>query len=784
MKTTVLAIAVATLMHGVAPAAEQPVNVWTPLGDGTFELPKAGYPDMTGPALCWLPDRDFGVIAPTLGHNERNTPGVRKISFDTPQWTFTPGTIPDGLVPNPMGSPKAYVYLPELKKLLFLKQEWSHSKKRGHPVAGWLMDPVDATWEPISDPLSMSDASGDFNPSPGKDGLRLPVWGTLCYDAHRREAVAFGGGGIWGRVGAQKEPVSPGAWIFDETAKRVRRLLPEDQGIVEARRWFPGHAGTWLFSETEKTWRALEQPLSQQPAARILPGMAYDANANKIVLFGGDDLARCLNDTWLYDSASRTWERIETATAPVARAGHAMVYVPGQKAVLLAGGYAGGWKPLRDVWVFETEKGEWSQLDIDLPAPAAYADADYDPKRGLVVLASYPNTRRNQAVPVFTLKLDLASIGRLQPEPTDPLMVYHSKANRRPVPLPHEWLQGEGAPEDPNKVRAELKALPANEWKHLKPPHVARERNWGSYVYDVRTHRAYAWGGGHSAYAGAEISEFHLLLNRWRDMDDPTNYNPIWLHGMVGGPPGVSFGGWSLLPSHARKSYGVDPLSDSVITFAGDVYSARHHRFIGNIGECPGQYGFATQVAFVTAPHGLYAYSAGRGGGRLVRADWAGGGWEDIAEGGPTKHHENNFLVHDSKRDRLLYFYREGAHIWAFDFATRTWTEEMPSGPTPPRIFGDATYVPTLDAVLMVFSDTKDEPEKLYIYKCDERAWHTAPSAGDAFAGANRTGRDWSPHYDPELGLVVRVTPSGFNQWINVHVMRLDPANLELTAWK
>ena len=58
-------------------------------------------------------------------------------------------------------------------------------------------------------------------------------------------------------------------------------------------------------------------------------------------------------------------------------------------------------------------------------------------------------------------------------------------------------------------------------------------------------------------------------------MADPTTYNPIWLHGMVGGPPGVCFGGWSLLPSHARKSYGVDPLSDTVVNFVGDVFLAQ-----------------------------------------------------------------------------------------------------------------------------------------------------------------------------------------------------------------
>ena len=776
-------LAVAAL---AASAAEPPVNTWTPLGDGTYPPPKGSWPDMIGPALCWIADRDMGLVAPILTETEGKTePGYRKISFEDPKWSFVPGKIP--AVPDMWDSPKGYAYLPGLKKVLFVKQEWWWSPKK-QATAGWLMDPADASWEPLVSPLSMSDRFADYNSAPSaagpavesaqKDGLRLPIWGAMAFDAHNKEAVSFGGGGVWGRVGKEKEKVAAGDWIFDEAAKRVRRLTADDGGkITEARKWYPGHCGTWLFPEAEKKWRALEQPLGQQPSGRILPGMAYDAGEKKIVLFGGDDLARCLGDTWVYDCQTRTWNEAKPKVAPTARAGHALVYVPGQKVILLAGGYAGGWVPLKDVWVFQTAKGEWTCLALDLPAPAVHASADYDPKRGLVVMAAYPGTRGNGKIPVLTLKLDVAAAAKAQPEPADPKSVYHCKAGGKGgADLPDEWLAGAAAPEDPAKIRAELKALPANVWKQLKPPKSVRERSWGWYPYDIRTHRAFAWGGGHTAYPGAEISEYDVLTNRWRGMADPTNYNPVWLHGMVSGPPGVSFGGWSLLPTHARKSYGVDPLSDSLVTYVGDVYSLKHHMFVGNIGICPGNYNASTQVAFVTAPHGLYGYSTGL----LARADCKGGHWEEIAKGGPPSHDEHCFLVYDSKRDRLVYFY-PNAKVWVFDFAAKAWSEEKPEGKTPPSAFGDGTYVPEFDAVLLVFAEGKDGPEKLYFYKCAEKKWYTAPSEGDKFAGVHNGPRDWSPHYDPEMGLVVRVTPTGFKTWLNIHVMRLDPAGLKLS---
>lgn len=791
MKNAVLVLLAAALC--VAASAAEPsaplANVWTSLGDGSYPPPKGNWPNMTGPALCWIADRDFGLVAPILTEMEGKTePGYRRISFAEPQWSFVPGKIT--AVPDMWDSPKGYVYLPGLKKVLFVKQEWRWSSKK-QATAGWLMDPADASWEPLVDQLSMSDRAIDFNTavigggpaneSSQQAGLRLPIWGTVCYDAHNKEAVSFGGGGVWGRVGKDKEKVVAGDWIFDEPAKRIRRLTADD-GVrpAEARKWFPGQCGTWLFAEADKRWRALEQPLGQQPSARILPGMAYDADAKKIVLFGGDDLARCLGDTWVYDCARRVWSKVEAGDAPQARAAHAMVYVPDQKVVLLAGGYSGGWKPLRDVWAFSTAKGEWTKLALDLPAPAGHASADFDPKRGLVVMAAYPGTRGNKSIPVLTLKLDLADAGKELPgQPADPRSAYHCKVaggGKSGTELPDEWLVGDAAAEDQAKVRAELKALPANTWRQLKPPKTVRERNWGWYPYDVRTHRAFAWGGGHSAYPGAEISEYDLLSNRWRGMADPTNYNPVWLHGMVSGPPGVSFGGWSLLPTHARKSYGVDPLSDHLITYVGDLYSIKHHMYVGNIGICPGKYGVSSQVAFVTAPHGLYAYSAGL----LARADVKAGRWEEFARGGPG-HDEHCFLVHDSKRDRLLHFRSDGKAVWAFDFATKSWAEEQPAGKVPPAVYGDAAYVPAMDAILTVFATAKEGPEMLWFYKCAERKWYTAPSTGDKFAGVHAGPRDWSPHWDPELGVVVRITPTGFGAWLNVHVMRLEPAALKLT---
>lgn len=764
-------------------AADPAPNTWAPLNDGSYPAAKGNWPSLTGPAFLWIADRDMGLVAPTLTETEGTSePGYRKVTFEKPKWEFVPGKIP--AVPDIIDSPKGYVYLPGLKRILFVKQEWWWSSKK-EPTAGWLLDPAGAVWEPLPSTLSMSDRFEDFNPASStglpvpvgeaanKSGKRLPVWGTVCYDALNKEAVSFGGGGVWGRVGTDKEAVKPGDWIFDEAAKRVRRLTPDDGKVASARRWFPAHCGTWAFAEADKTWKAIGQPLSQQPSARILPGMAYDAGEKKIVLFGGDDLMKCFGDTWVYDCATRAWSQVKPPTAPPARAGHALVYVPDQKVVLLIGGYAANWQPLKDVWAFNTAKAEWTRLGLDLAAPAGHASADYDPKRKLVVLAAYPAARGNSKMPVYSLKLDLAAAPRAAPEPkSDPRLDYHCKGKGWGEKLPDEYLTGNLAAVD---VKAGLRAVaaqPANTWVLRKPPYVPPGRDWGSNVYDPRTHRGYAWGGGHSTYPGADVIEYDVGLDRWVGMADAPNFNPVWLHGMVAGPPGVSAGGWSLLPTHSRKSYGIDIASNSLVTYIGDVYDLKHRMFVTNIGICPGKYGVASQVSFCSAPHGLYAYSTGL----LMKANVAAGKWDEVAAGGP-KHDEHGHLCHDSKRNRLIYFERDTAKVWAFDFASKKWSEEQVQGKAPAKAHGDSTYIPELDAALLVCAEDKNAPEKMFFYKLEERKWYSVPCTGDKFQLSNTTGRDFSPIYDPDLKAVVRIKNCSR---MEVMVLRLDLSSLKL----
>ncbi|MCQ6463572.1 hypothetical protein NPN16_24710, partial [Vibrio parahaemolyticus] len=74
--------------------------------------------------------------------------------------------------------------------------------------------------------------------------------------------------------------------------------------------------------------------------------------------------------------------------------------------------------------------------------------------------------------------------------------------------------------------------------------------------------------------------------------------------------------------------------------------------------------------------------------------------------------------------------------------------------------YADSTYIPEMDAVLLIFAEPtgdgqgSDAPEKLYFCRLDERRWYTAPYKGDRFQYYRPSPRNYSPHYDQALKVV------------------------------
>ncbi len=115
-------------------------------------------------------------------------------------------------------------------------------------------------------------------------------------------------------------------------------------------------------------------PVGESPPARSEHGAAYDTTNGLLVLFGGWDKANVtFNDTWTYDAALNTWNKVTLAgKLPPARAQHQMVYDPAGGKVILFGGISkANGTQLKDIWSYDPTAKVWTELKPTGTGPSA-----------------------------------------------------------------------------------------------------------------------------------------------------------------------------------------------------------------------------------------------------------------------------------------------------------------------------------------------------------------------------------------------------------------------------
>lgn len=117
----------------------------------------------------------------------------------------------------------------------------------------------------------------------------------------------------------------------------------------------------------QTSWLAATPPT--MPSARHLHAMAQDPGRDRVVMFGGRDLA-ALGDTWEWDGAD--WIRASTA-APPARSEHAMAYCGGSARIVMFGGKDTASLPLADTW--EWDGRAWAQRTLAVSPAARFGHA-------------------------------------------------------------------------------------------------------------------------------------------------------------------------------------------------------------------------------------------------------------------------------------------------------------------------------------------------------------------------------------------------------------------------
>ncbi|MGA1872394.1 MAG: Kelch repeat-containing protein, partial [Thermoplasmatota archaeon] len=113
---------------------------------------------------------------------------------------------------------------------------------------------------------------------------------------------------------------------------------------------------TWLFNISTNTWEMVNSINS--PSNRSEHNMAYIDGTDKVVLFGGqfkESSSIQFDDTWIFDLSERSWTEIFPTQSPTANFAHAMATIIGTDRVLMYGGFFNGY----DTWIFDLSASSW-----------------------------------------------------------------------------------------------------------------------------------------------------------------------------------------------------------------------------------------------------------------------------------------------------------------------------------------------------------------------------------------------------------------------------------------
>ena len=584
------------------------------------------------------------------------------------------------------------------------------------------------------------------NPEMELGGVLL--WSSLCYDRQHKQFVLFGGGNI---------------------------LSPR------------GDPGTWTYTPATNEWKQLD--LTVQPPQRANSRLAYDPVHRKIVLFGGDQLDQLIADTWTFDLAAQTWTQARPRKSPSPRAGHALLWLPKSKKVLLLGGYtytsAIGYverlyQPLTlEAWVYDVAATEWQLITrfdpksspespAPTPLPAAVSDDD-------LVLALSKGTWLAQ---IDATKTDAAG--------TDEYGAAPGTTVRREGPHDPAWFQQDVAEAEPAKVDAELRALPANRFVSRPTPKLPRPNmDWGSAVLAPELDLIIRFSGGHSAYSGTAPQVYHIKTDRYSvpfAAEYPLEY--VYSNDQVRGE--WSFKGNPWMTGHTYKSTGYDPHLKSLV-FAPHDYTYFFDPIAGRWSRSPEKNPYRADFYNVTVcatPQGAVVWADRRTGGDGVwRLDAASRTWRELPVTGdklPNKSPDQHGLAFDSKRNRLLFFSnvdKNKGDVLAYDMQSTEarWLESRGRNhaAVPSR---ETVYLPEHDLVLLA-ARTRINDQSLWLaYDCAANAWKALELPGDDPIGKGTSAGAFHNSvgmmYDPNRKLVWFV-----GQNSHVTTLKLDPAS-------
>ncbi len=490
----------------------------------------------------------------------------------------------------------------------------------------------------------------------------------------------------------------------------------------------------------------LAEAFGNEPAPRALSPLVYESKTKVFVLLGGDHLDYLTNDTWTFNPAEKKWTLHHPKTAPPPRANHTLK-ANGDGTITLSGGYTytsnmdylgGQYRDIGD--------GDWT---YDIAA---------DTWKGNIAGVA-PDSRTYRT-------------GKFHPD-----------------------FYIEGPKPDSGAFQKQLEELPPNTWLSTKPPHLPRlNRDWGTAILDPDRDLILRWSGGHSAHGGTDVLHYHIATNRW-ELPYPVEFPLGQLYTNTEYPDGFNFNRRPWITGHTYQNYGYGPHLKKML-FTGRP----NHCYIydPDVADWTGRFakpkGMSYNSCFYTltvcpTPHGLMCWTEQ---GKVFHFDKEKMDWLERPLNGvklPGAVVDNSTVVHDSKRDRLL-FVRKGygdkakfdGEIHALDLKTGTVSALAPQGkeaaaaiPYLCQLRYDAEH--DLLLVGATLPPGEDGLRRTPAYDCAGNRWVSLKLGGTDPSGKNGRNVSLGMMYDAKRKLFWAVDTDS-----NVFVLRLEPARADVQA--
>lgn len=438
---------------------------------------------------------------------------------------------------------------------------------------------------------------------------------------------------------------------------------------------------TWAYDLESNTWEEMNPATA--PSERYFPGMAYDEESDRVILFGGVFQGGLGDDTWAYDYNTDTWVELSPGTNPVGRKAHAMTYDDESDRVVMFGGAGGNSLALDDIWTFDFNSLTWERKYSSYqPTARLRHSMVYDSESDVIISfggteVTYENGPMIDDDVTWAYDMNANHWRQMSPitqtEGNEVMMAFDSESNMTII------FGGRDMTPSVRLSKMDTWAYDAStdSYFNMSPIVTPAIKSMGDMVYDSQSDVCVMFGGLEDPMAATPTAETWLY-----DFNSNT-----WTNASPSAAPPVRYVN--------RMAY--DSKSDRTILFGGYDGSLL-------LGD-------------------TWAY------------DVESNTWEEMSPTLSPDGRVDHMMTYDWESDRVILFGGQTTislgqtnDTWAYDYDTDTWQEMSPTTAPPSRAITSMAYDNESDTIVLFggFGESGVNLDDTWLYDYNSDTWTQA----------------------------------------------------------